>query len=190
MFIPRKIFPTFANASISKARDITAGSGIRWLLMSIIALLLTACQQQSPNDVTLVADADTRVLQVLKSPTCGCCELWVDHANERGFVTQISHPEDLTREKLQLGIWPQLQSCHTAISEEGYVFEGHIPANLIHRFLDQMPNDALGLAVPGMPLGSPGMELGSQFQPYDVLLIKADGSTEVYEHIGTQAEQY
>jgi hypothetical protein len=188
MFISRKISRTPANLAM-RAYAIVAGRGLRLFIMSMLTLLLVACQPQGSDNVTL-ASADTRVLQVMKSPTCGCCELWVDHANERGFVTQISHPEDLTRQKLQLGIWPQLQSCHTAVSEQGYVFEGHIPAKLIHRFLDQMPNDALGLAVPGMPLGSPGMELGNQFQPYDVLLIKADGSTEVYEHVSTQAEQY
>ncbi len=70
------------------------------------------------------------------------------------------------------------------------MFEGHIPAGLIRRFLEEMPNDAVGLAVPGMPLGSPGMEVGDQFHPYDVLVLKTDGSAEVYAHISSKEEQY
>ncbi|MDP1930643.1 MAG: DUF411 domain-containing protein [Gammaproteobacteria bacterium] len=138
----------------------------------------------------MAPSAPQPLLSVLKDPSCGCCALWVDHITERGFAAQISHPSDLNREKLERGIAPQYQSCHTAVSSEGYVFEGHVPANLIQRFLDDKPENAIGLAVPGMPLGSPGMELGEQFQPYDVLLLKTDGSAEVYARVNTKAEQY
>ena len=162
--------------------------------VAFVSLAVSACQPQN-SIVAQTSGADITqssmpVLQVLKSPTCMCCEGWVEHANDRGFVSQISHPQDLNAVKLRLGIPPQLQSCHTAVSEQGYVFEGHIPANLIHRFLTEAPNDALGLTVPGMPVGSPGMEIDEQFEPYDVLVMKSDGSTEVYAHIATQAEQY
>lgn len=155
------------------------------------ALVLVGCQQQSNS--TAMADetsSDATVLQVLKDPSCGCCEGWVNHVNENGFIAQISHPQDLNGEKLKLGIAPKFQSCHTAISAEGYVFEGHIPANIVQRFLDEKPNDAIGLAVPGMPMGSPGMEIGDQFSPYDVLVLKTDGSAQVYAHIATKIEQY
>lgn len=160
------------------------------VLFCFLGMALNACQPNMSTEDQSVASASQTVLQVLKSPTCLCCEGWVEHVTERGFLSQISHPQDLTAEKLRLGIAPQLQSCHTAISKQGYVFEGHIPANLIHRFLAEAPNDALGLTVPGMPIGSPGMEIGDQFQPYDVLTMKNDGSTAVYAHIATQAEQY
>ena len=155
------------------------------------ALLLSGCQQQS-NSTALASEStsEATVLQVMKDPSCGCCEGWVQHASERGFLAQISHPQDLNGEKLKLGIAPQFQSCHTAVSPEGYVFEGHIPANIVQRFLDEKPDDAIGLAVPGMPLGSPGMEIGDQFNPYDVIIMKTDGSSQVYAHIATKAEQY
>jgi hypothetical protein len=165
-----------------------------WILSISAGLLLGACQPEQGETLataqTMNANAEMPVLHVLKSPTCLCCNGWVDHISERGFAAQISHPQDLNADKLRLGIPPQLQSCHTAVSQEGYVFEGHIPAGLIQRFLAESPNDAVGLAVPGMPIGSPGMEINNQFQPYDVLVMKSDGSTEVYAHIATREEQY
>lgn len=165
---------------------------LRPALFALGACTLLACQQESSSMVSAAesSSAETPVLQVLKDPSCGCCEGWVTHVSERGFMAQISHPQDLNGEKLRLGIAPQYQSCHTAVSEEGYVFEGHIPANIITRFLAEKPANALGLAVPGMPLGSPGMEVGDQFRPYDVLQLNKDGSSSVYAHIATQGEQY
>ena len=129
-------------------------------------------------------------LDVYKSPTCGCCQFWIDHAEEAGIESSIHHPEDLTLVKLQRGIDFQYHSCHTSISEDGYVFEGHIPAKLIKQFLAEVPVDAIGLAVPGMPVGSPGMEVGSQFAPYDVVLLHKDGSSSLYHRVETAAEQY
>lgn len=172
--------------------DNTLRRVLRSALFTLVACTLLACQQESGGMVSAaVSSSDqTPVLQVLKDPSCGCCEGWVTHVSERGFMAQISHPQDLNAEKLRLGIAPQFQSCHTAVSDEGYVFEGHIPANIITRFLAEKPADALGLAVPGMPLGSPGMEVGDQFRPYDVLQLNKDGSSRVYAHIATQAEQY
>ncbi len=163
------------------------------LLLVLLPLMLTACQQEassiaSPPPQT-IAKTET-VLQVFKDPTCGCCELWIDHVNENGFAAQINHPENLALEKLKRGVPPIYQSCHTSVSEQGYVFEGHVPAKLIQRFLEEQPAYALGLAVPGMPMGSPGMEIGDQFQPYEVLLIKADGTSEVYAAINSKEEQY
>lgn len=160
-------------------------------LALVSAFLLTACQPQN-NSTAIAAESseNSTVLQVLKDPSCGCCEGWVQHVSERGFVAQISHPQDLNAEKLKLGIAPQFQSCHTAISPEGYVFEGHIPAGVVQRFLAEKPNDAIGLSVPGMPLGSPGMEIGDQFTPYDVMVLKNDGSAQVYAHVASKNEQY
>lgn len=124
------------------------------------------------------------MLTVYKSPTCGCCKAWVEHLDDAGIATSTrDNTADLATLKADKGIAPQYQSCHTAISENGYIFEGHIPARYIEQFLAAPPQDALGLAVPGMPLGSPGMEMGGRFTPYQVLLLKRDGSTEVFADI-------
>ena len=129
------------------------------------------------------ATIEAPVLDVFKSPTCGCCGKWVSHIEESGLETKTYHPDDLTAVKQRLGITPRLQSCHTAVSKDGYVFEGHIPASVMQRFLAEKPKGALGLAVPGMPVGSPGMEMGSRRDSYDVLLLMKDGTTSVYQHI-------
>ncbi len=185
--------------------QIPAGSlyRLRGLSALVLAMVLTSCQQENSNATSqptlaqVVATAQTAdaestktVLQVFKDPTCGCCELWIDHVNDRGFVAQINHPENLALEKLNRGVPPIYQSCHTSVSEQGYFFEGHVPAKVIQRFLEEQPEYAVGLAVPGMPMGSPGMEIGDQFQPYEVLMIKADGTAEVYATIKTKEEQY
>lgn len=128
-------------------------------------------------------------LDVYKSETCGCCENWIEHM-EKDFAVAAHHPVDLAAEKQTLGIEPRYQSCHTAVSAEGYVFEGHVPAKLVNRFLEEQPEGAIGLAVPGMPVGSPGMEVGDSFTPYDVLLLKEDGSSEVYATMETAQAQY
>ncbi len=120
-------------------------------------------------------------MQVYKSPTCGCCGEWVDHVEAAGFSTQVTDTDAMNAVKERLGINPNFHSCHTAVIGD-YVFEGHIPANVIERFLKEKP-DALGLAVPGMPIGSPGMEMDGRRDPYDVLIIRRDGTGAVYEHI-------
>jgi hypothetical protein len=119
-------------------------------------------------------------LTVYKSPSCGCCRLWLTHAQSVlvGYDIKTHDVDDLTEIKARLGVPPALQSCHTAISGP-YVFEGHVPADLIKRFLAERPR-ALGLAVPGMPVGSPGMEMGPRKDPYDVLLFDKAGKTRVY----------
>jgi len=129
-------------------------------------------------------------LDVFKSPTCMCCEKWIAHLQAHGFQTTVHHPADLNQEKASRGIKPKYQSCHTAVSKDGYVFEGHIPAAVIQRFLTEKPKDAIGLAVPGMPMGSPGMEMGDHINPYDVLLLKADGSSAVYAQITSIDQQH
>jgi hypothetical protein len=166
---------------------------LRALFLILLPLTFTACQQEgvsaATQDTQSIAGAG-RILQVFKDPTCGCCELWIDHVKERGFVAQINHPENLALEKLKIGVPPIYQSCHTSVSEQGYFFEGHVPAKIIQRFLDAPPTYAVGLAVPGMPMGSPGMEIGDQFQPYEIFVIKSDGTAEVYATIKAKQEQY
>ncbi len=119
-------------------------------------------------------------IQVMKSPTCGCCTGWVDHLHTAGLTTEIRNVEDdqLWTMKSRLGITPELASCHTALAG-AYVIEGHVPAKDIQRLLAEQPA-ALGLTVPGMPIGSPGMEMGAEKEPFATLLIMADGSTKVF----------
>lgn len=120
-------------------------------------------------------------LEVFKSPTCGCCSAWVEHVARAGFdtLTRDVDQETLWSMKDRAGVTPELSSCHTAFIDS-YFIEGHVPAGDIQRLLSERP-DALGLTVPGMPIGSPGMEMGEQRDAYDTLLVLRDGSTEVFE---------
>ena len=129
-------------------------------------------------------------LTVFKSPTCGCCKIWIDHLEQNGFVSDVDETSDLAATKSKLGIKPEYQSCHTAVSKEGYAFEGHIPAKFIRQFIKEKPADVIGLAVAGMPLGSPGMEVDDKFTPYQILQLNKDGSSQVYADVKTAAEQY
>ena len=119
-------------------------------------------------------------IEVWKSATCKCCGAWVKHLEADGFTVKVNaaEPSTLASLKRQAGIGDRLASCHTAMID-GYVIEGHVPGTEIKRLVAERP-EAIGLAVPGMPVGSPGMEQGMEFEPYDVLLIKKDGATEVF----------
>ena len=108
-------------------------------------------------------------LQVFKSPWCGCCNDWIEHMQAACFRVTVEDLEDLAPVKAMLGVPPALESCHTGLID-GYVIEGHVPAQEVLRLLDERPT-ATGLAVPGMPIGSPGMEQGNQREPYDVVLF-------------------
>ena len=114
---------------------------------------------------------------VYKSPYCGCCHLWIEHLQQNGFQVTAKDVDDTAPHRQRLGMPAKLGSCHTAVVG-GYVIEGHVPAADIRRLLKEKPK-AVGLAVPGMPLGSPGME-SARPQPYDTLLVLKDGSTKVW----------
>ncbi len=129
-------------------------------------------------------------LDVYKSPTCGCCTKWMDHLAEEGLTSTGHHPRDLNELRRTLGVPIRYGSCHTAVSSEGFLFEGHVPARYITQFLDNPPEDALGLTVPAMPVGSPGMEYQNRFMAYDVLLLKKDGSVTVYASVETYEQQF
>ena len=118
------------------------------------------------------------LVSVYKTPTCGCCGLWVAHMRSNGFELKVQDVEDTTPYRARYGVPEKLQSCHTAVVD-GYSIEGHVPAADIRRMLKERPQ-ARGLAVPGMVAGSPGME-GSVSQPYSVLLFTADGKSSVYQ---------
>ena len=122
-------------------------------------------------------------LLVHKTPTCGCCKMWVKHMEENGFTVNTKDHQSLVKIKEELRIEPEYRSCHTGVSLQGHFFEGHIPSKYVSQFLSEGNPDAIGLSVPGMPLGSPGMEVEDRFTPYDVLVHYKDGSTKVYAEI-------
>lgn len=120
-------------------------------------------------------------IEVWKTDGCGCCVAWIGILEQNGYsVRSYNVPTGrLTELKMAAGIGPDLASCHTA-RVNGYVIEGHVPPGEIDRLLAERP-DAVGLSVPGMPLGSPGMgEPGPGMEPYDVLLVRPDGTADVY----------
>ena len=119
-------------------------------------------------------------IEVLKTSGCGCCVSWVKHLEGQGFKVKTRNLDmgSLMQVKLKAGLKVGLTSCHTG-RIEGYVVEGHVPAREIRRLLSERPA-AIGLTVPNMPLGSPGMDFGSEKEPYEVLLVNKDGSTRVF----------
>ena len=117
-------------------------------------------------------------IMVYKTPTCGCCNKWVEHLRAHGFEVTTKNLQNLRMIKSMQGVKPQFASCHTALVD-GYVIEGHVPGDVIQRLLAERPN-VVGLTVPGMPMGSPGME-GPYSEPYDILTFDAQGKTQVYE---------
>jgi hypothetical protein len=124
-------------------------------------------------------------LTVTKDPSCGCCSGWIKHVRSAGFDTLVHELSDLTALKSSLSIPAALVSCHTA-EVDGYVIEGHVPASAIRRLLSERPQ-AIGLAVPGMPIGSPGMEVpGSPDETYDVVLFGPRGRKVYARYKGTQ----
>ena len=147
------------------------------LIFIIFSISLSSSEQKyssSQNKFSLLVN---------KTPTCGCCKKWVNHLEANSFSTMIKDHQNLQKVKEQHSIKPKYQSCHTAVSQDGYVFEGHIPSKFIKQFLANPEADAIGLAVPGMPLGSPGMEVEGRFMPYDVLVLYKDGSSKVYAEV-------
>ena len=134
-------------------------------------------------EVNSEAAASEVSLLVHKTPTCGCCKMWVEHLDKNGFSPVVEDHKSLQTIKEKYNIKPKYQSCHTGVSKDGYIFEGHIPSKYITQFLSEEHPNAIGLSVPGMPLGSPGMEVEGMFTPYDVLILFKDGSSKVYAEV-------
>lgn len=128
--------------------------------------------------LSLGSAAQAASMTVHKSASCGCCAKWVEHVQKHGFEVKVVNVDDIMAVKAKAGIPDKLASCHTTMVG-GYVIEGHVPAADIKKLLASKPK-AKGLAVPGMPMGSPGMEHGDHKQPFQTLLIKPDGSTVVF----------
>lgn len=132
---------------------------------------------------TLMAQRPRPTVEVYKSPTCGCCANWVKHLEQHGFATRVTNIEDLSTVKTTNNVPSRLQSCHTA-TVDGYVLEGHVPAADVQRLLKDRPA-IRGLAVPGMPIGSPGMEVpNTKPAPYDVMSFDRQGHIQVFSSHG------
>ena len=147
----------------------------RRLITAVAAAPLAALAQRA------LAQTAPRI-EVYKSPTCGCCNDWIDHLKANGF-TVVAHDVGNNAARARLGLPTKYASCHTGVVD-GYAIEGHVPAREIRRLLRERPQ-AIGLAVPEMPFGSPGMDgpkYGNRVDPYDVLLVLRDGSARVYQN--------
>jgi hypothetical protein len=126
-----------------------------------------------------VVAANAPKIVVSKTPTCGCCGAWVKHLEQSGFATEVHNLDNLGPVKERVGVPYGMGACHTA-EVDGYFIEGHVPAEDIRRLLREKPN-AKGLVVPGMPTGSPGMEVPSgQVDRYEVVLVGKDGQTSIF----------
>jgi hypothetical protein len=134
------------------------------------------------------SSAAAATLDVVKTPTCGCCSVWVERMKAAGFTVKVRNVEDTSPIAQAAGVPDRLRSCHTA-KIGGYVIEGHVPATDIRRLLAQKPK-AVGLSVPGMPAGSPGMEMGGRIERYQTVLIQADGKHKVWATHGGSAEAH
>lgn len=126
---------------------------------------------------------------VYKDANCGCCKEWVGYAKNNGLSATTHDVEDLSLFKERYGVPQQMRSCHTTVTTDGFVFEGHVPAKHMAEFLANPPAQAIGLAVPSMPVGSPGMEYEGKFMPYKVMQLNKDGTTEVYAAIESPQQQ-
>lgn len=152
--------------------------------MDKFAVILLGTLLLGGGAVAAPAQGQSRSLQVYKDPTCGCCTNWVEHLRKAGFTATVTSSDDMAAVKDARKVPKQARSCHTAIVN-GYVVEGHVPAADVQRLLKTRPAGVVGLAVPGMPVGSPGMEVaGGRVQAFDVLAFDKDGRTSVFTSHG------
>ena len=160
-------------------------------IAAIVAILIFISACTDDTKMSEAALSDSVHLTVYKKAQCKCCSKWSNHMEANGFnITSDSQTQnELSEIKKKYGIHRKLSSCHTSVTDNGFVFEGHIPAKFIQKFLDEKPEGAKGLAVPAMPTGTPGMEFGDMLQPYKIYLLKNDGSIEVYAEVNSAKEQ-
>jgi hypothetical protein len=151
------------------------------VLLVVLAACAAPASQPATSEQPAASEdaAGTRVMTVYKSPTCGCCTDWVEYVEEHGYTVEVEMVDDIAIVKNEHNIPQSVWSCHTALVD-GYIVEGHVPIAEIERLLTERPEVA-GIAVPRMPIGSPGMEVsGSSAEPFDVVTFDASGTTEVF----------
>lgn len=142
------------------------------------AVLTSLAAAAAAVSLPVAAKVPLPQVQVFKNPSCGCCGAWVDHMKAAGFAVNVTEVDDTSVTRRKYGLLDRFGSCHTAVVA-GYVLEGHVPAKDVKKLLAMKPV-AIGRAVPGMPVGSPGMEMGSRKDPYQVLLVANDGRERVF----------
>ncbi|WP_346840168.1 DUF411 domain-containing protein [Microbulbifer sp. SAOS-129_SWC] len=147
---------------------------------AVLVLLLAAFPVLADNDVGKQGD---NALVVYKNPLCFCCRKWMAHLHKAGIRTRTDNSVHMGEIKGQWGVPAGMQSCHTAVWQQKYVFEGHVPARLIRQYLSDPPEGSFGLTVPGMPKGSPGMDDGGEFEPYNVYLLMRGGDYRFYTRV-------
>ncbi len=150
--------------------------------LAFIGFAIAGCSSAdaAQESASVTPDPDLPTVLVYKTPTCGCCNGWVEHMERAGFTVDARNVTDIVSVKHESGVPMSLGSCHTAIID-GYVVEGHVPAEQVKQLLADRP-EVVGIAVPGMPIGSPGME-GRNAQPYEVLAFDQEGQTEVFAEV-------
>jgi hypothetical protein len=148
---------------------------MRLLFVAVFSGVLAA-----PSPIVSAQSSGQPVMEVYKSPTCGCCSKWVEHVRQHGFTARVTDLTDQALDTLKKkhGVPRTAQSCHTALVG-GYAIEGHVPAAEVKRLLKEKPAVA-GIAVAGMPLGSPGMEVPGRSQPYNVITFDKKGDSRVF----------
>lgn len=155
-----------------------------WIIgLTSTSLVITGCSLAKGPALSEIDDGAevANAITVFRSPTCGCCSLWIDHMEASGFQVKDEVTEDMAAIKQQYEVPANLRSCHTTVAND-YVLEGHIPAADVQRLLIEKP-DVVGIAVPGMPIGSPGMESGSYVEPYTVFSFDENGTPSIFsEH--------
>ena len=150
---------------------------MRRFAITAVAVLMLA------GSVGMTAQGRQTTVEVYKSPTCGCCSKWVDHLKAAGLTVRTTDTETVDQLKNKHGVPRQVRSCHTALVA-GYVIEGHVPVADVQRLLKERPA-IVGIGVPGMPIGSPGMEVpGAKPQAFNVIAFTKDGSTKVFASHG------
>ncbi|QHQ40799.1 DUF411 domain-containing protein [Microbulbifer hydrolyticus] len=155
------------------------------ILLAAICALLPLTSRAEPAEANSAAAS----IVVHKSPFCLCCKEWIKHLEQNAFSVTSENTLDTAKIKQAKGVPASLQGCHTGVSQGQYVFEGHVPARLIRKFLANPPKNSIGLAVPGMPQGSPGMYRGKKFEPYNVFLILTGGDYRLYETVNQPEDQ-
>ncbi|PXF62939.1 DUF411 domain-containing protein [Kangiella spongicola] len=181
-------------------------------LVIILGLVFPSIAESAAKNVTGISDSTSKSTSnkvaetqskdsaleqlhaiIYKNEGCTCCDKWASHLNKEQFETELKPVENINQIKQELGVNSQLSSCHTAVikhNSQQYVFEGHIPAKIIKQFLANPPKHAIGLAVPAMPVGSPGMEYQGKFMPYKVFLLHDNGQISIFASVDSLEEQY
>lgn len=149
-----------------------------WLVALLVAAILFV-SGMGASDVAYSAEAIAGEMTVYRDPNCSCCGRWIEHMEAAGFTVRDEVTDDMAAIKTQYGVPDELSSCHTAIAD-GYLIEGHVPAADVQRLLTAKPN-VMGLTAPGMPIGSPGMEMAeADGEPYTVFTFTDDGAAAAF----------